>query len=66
MNYFDPSLMAARSVDQSIADGRRFDNPGWQVSGFELIQHSSAVTDWSDEASSLRSTTRRLLRSLGS
>lgn len=50
LNYFDPSLMAARPVDQAIADGRRFDNPGWQVSGFELIQHSSAVTDWSDEA----------------
>ena len=49
MNYFVPAVMDAQPFDQDIANGREFDNPGWEISGFELMKHQSAVTDWSDE-----------------
>jgi hypothetical protein len=32
-----------------ILDGRAADLPGWQVCGFELLDHSSAVVDWGDD-----------------
>jgi len=32
-----------------ILDGRTADLPGWQVCGFELMKHRSAVTDWKDD-----------------
>jgi hypothetical protein len=32
-----------------IYDGRTADLPGWEECGFELLTHSSAVNDWSDE-----------------
>jgi hypothetical protein len=38
---------SSRQVE--IRDGRSADLPGWQECGFELVRHSSAVTDWSDE-----------------
>lgn len=36
-------------TEVDVLDGRVADLPGWQECGFELIQHESAVTDWSDE-----------------
>ncbi len=32
-----------------ILDGRKADLPGWETCGFELLDHSSAVTDWNDD-----------------
>ena len=48
-NYFVPAQMDSEPFEQDIADGRAFDNPGWETSGFELRQHQSGVTDWGDE-----------------
>ena len=36
-------------VEVTVRDGRAADLPGWEVCGFELVAHSSAVSDWSDE-----------------
>lgn len=36
-------------TDVDIFDGRRAELPGWQECGFELVEHSSAVPDWSDD-----------------
>jgi len=38
---------ARREVE--VLDGRRERLPGWDVCGFELVPHVSAVTDWDDE-----------------
>ena len=32
-----------------ILDGRSADLPGWEECGFELMAHSSTVTDWGDD-----------------
>jgi hypothetical protein len=32
-----------------IYDARTSDLPGWEECGFELLSHTSAVTDWRDE-----------------
>lgn len=37
------------AVDVQIRDGRAADLPGWEECGFELVHHSSAVTDWTDD-----------------
>lgn len=37
-----------RSLPQVIRDGRQSENLSLDTSGFELIQHKSAVTNWSD------------------
>jgi len=38
-----------RPVEVTVRDGRAADLPGWEVCGFELVAHSSAVSDWSDD-----------------
>ncbi|HVA42844.1 MAG TPA: CmcJ/NvfI family oxidoreductase [Acidimicrobiales bacterium] len=38
-----------REVEVEISDGRATRLPGWEVCGFELIAHSSSVTDWHDD-----------------
>ena len=35
-------------VDVDILDGREANLPGWEECGFELMSHTSAVTDWTD------------------
>ena len=37
-------------VEVEIHDGRAADLPGWRECGFELVRHTSAVTDWADDA----------------
>jgi hypothetical protein len=34
----------------TIYDGRRASLPGWELCGFELLAHESAVNDWEDES----------------
>ena len=41
---------AALPTDVAVLDGRVADLPGWDECGFELVDQSSAVTDWSDDA----------------
>ena len=38
-----------RPVEVTVRDGRAADLPGWEVCGFELVAHPSAVSDWSDD-----------------
>ncbi len=40
---------ASSNVEVEIRDGRAADLPGWQECGFELVQHRSAVEDWTDD-----------------
>jgi hypothetical protein len=51
MNYVSRRGMdgAGRPVDVDIHDGRTADLPGWRECGFELLQHASAVQDWTDD-----------------
>jgi hypothetical protein len=37
------------AVAVDIHDARSADLPGWQACGFELVSHSSAITDWTDD-----------------
>lgn len=41
---------AALPTEVTVLDGRVADLPGWDECGFELVDQSSAVTDWSDDA----------------
>ena len=41
---------ARGAVEVEIRDGRAADLPGWRECGFELVQHASAVRDWTDDA----------------
>jgi hypothetical protein len=36
-------------TEVEIFDGRVADLPGWQECGFELVHHSSAVSEWTDD-----------------
>jgi hypothetical protein len=36
-------------VEVEIRNGRTADLPGWRECGFELVQHPSAVKDWTDD-----------------
>ena len=38
-----------RPVEVTVHDGRAAVLPGWDVCGFELVAHPSAVSEWSDE-----------------
>lgn len=40
----------ARGNEVEILDGRKARLPGWEESGFELVNHTSAVSDWADDA----------------
>lgn len=44
---FDAPTAVTREVD--IRDGRAAALPGWEEAGFELVDHPSAVKDWSDD-----------------
>lgn len=51
LNYADPGSLGVRApADVEVLDGRAAHLPGWPVCGFELVDHASAVTDWSDDA----------------
>lgn len=39
----------SRRVEVGIHDGRAAALPGWEVCGFELVPHGSAVRDWHDD-----------------
>ena len=49
-HYYVPAAMEAKPFRQSVHCGRDFENPGWEVCGFELKKHTSRVTDWSSES----------------
>ena len=40
-----------RQAEVDILNGREASLPGWEACGLELVSHSSAVTDWNDDAS---------------
>ncbi|HVA74200.1 MAG TPA: CmcJ/NvfI family oxidoreductase [Acidimicrobiales bacterium] len=52
MHYLSPTGEgpADLATEVTVLDGRAANLPGWQVCGFELVQHSSAVTDWTDDS----------------
>lgn len=37
------------AVEVEVHDGRTAELPGWETCGFELVQHASAVQDWTDD-----------------
>jgi hypothetical protein len=53
MNYVARAANGATAElpEVTIFDGRRAPLPGWQVCGFELMRHTSALTSWTDDAS---------------
>jgi hypothetical protein len=51
LNYA-PALrddIAGHAVEVDILDGRSADLPGWRECGFQLVSHSPAVADWTDD-----------------
>jgi hypothetical protein len=46
LNYSAASSMPAEVIDVDVLDGRTAELPGWEVCGFELLRHTSRVTDW--------------------
>jgi hypothetical protein len=38
-----------QAVEVDIRDGRETDLPGWRECGFELVEHTAAVGDWTDD-----------------
>jgi hypothetical protein len=53
LNYFSRRTSEGIEVsgaEVTILDGRHAQLPGWQECGFELTRHSSAVTEWMDDA----------------
>jgi len=53
MNYVrrDAADESVTPTEVTIYDGRRSALPGWQICGFELMRHASALTTWEDDAS---------------
>ena len=49
LNYVSAGAPMAVTRDVDILDGRRASLPGWEQCGFELVEHPSAVQDWSDD-----------------
>jgi hypothetical protein len=45
----DAGQLGGEQVEVEVRDGRVADLPGWRECGFELIRHSSAVKDWTDD-----------------
>ena len=41
--------IAGGEVEVEIRDGRTAGLPGWQECGFELVDHASTVTNWTDD-----------------
>jgi hypothetical protein len=51
LNYVPATAGEGRlQTEVDILDGRVADLPGWQVCGFELVQHASGVANWADDA----------------
>lgn len=54
LNYAAPSTgpdgPGRRQVEVEVRDARAADLPGWKECGFELLRHTSAVKDWTDDA----------------
>ncbi len=44
-----PGSGGAGATEVPIYDGRTADLPGWEECGFELLNHASALKDWSDD-----------------
>ena len=44
-----PRAGTSTPSETPILDGRAAELPGWQESGFQLMHHASAVTDWSHD-----------------
>jgi hypothetical protein len=49
LNYLSPVAAMAVTREVEILDGRAEELPGWETCGFELVEHPSAVRDWSDD-----------------
>ncbi|MDQ3107304.1 MAG: hypothetical protein M3Q68_05800, partial [Actinomycetota bacterium] len=50
LNYVPRDVGAGGGLtDTTILDGRTSSLPGWSTTGFELVDHESAVGDWSDD-----------------
>jgi hypothetical protein len=49
LNYVSFDLQTVVTRDEEILDGRAASLPGWDEAGFELVDHPSSVTDWSDD-----------------
>jgi hypothetical protein len=50
LNYAGATPSTAPSpVEVEVLDGRTADLPGWQVCGFELLDHASRVSCWDDD-----------------
>lgn len=41
--------LGGQPVDVDILDARMTTLPGWRECGFELVEHASTVTDWTDD-----------------
>jgi hypothetical protein len=48
-NYAAAASGARAPTDVDVFDGRGAGLPGWEVCGFELLEHASAVCDWDDD-----------------
>jgi len=49
LNFASRTRLVGESVETDILDGRACDLPGWQSCGFELVPHTTAVSQWSDD-----------------
>jgi hypothetical protein len=51
MNYVSPAGLQAepRPLEVEIRDGRAEALPGWRACGFERLDHSTSVGDWTDD-----------------
>lgn len=49
LNYVSHGEATVVTRDVEILDGRVAALPGWEECGFELVEHPSAVRDWSDD-----------------
>ena len=50
LHYMDARTVGQRvPIDIEVLDGRTAELPGWNLCGFELVHHESAVTDWGDD-----------------
>jgi hypothetical protein len=49
LNYVSADVVLPVTRDVEILDGRAAELPGWENCGFELVDHPSAVQDWSDD-----------------
>jgi hypothetical protein len=50
LNYLIPDGTESAPVRVQIKDGRMTPTASWQEAGFELVNHTSQVSDWDDDA----------------